>query len=78
MHNSKDIERTLSCANDFRNRGNRAISKSDFEAAIVEYEKILSLFEWIETIDGTSSWKSKVMTMIRRISIIKYSKYTIL
>ena len=57
------LSESLSFAYDRRNRGNRAMSSLEYDLAIIEYEKCLSIFEWVEPTDGTENWKKKVYGM---------------
>ena len=43
------------------------MSSSEYDIAIIEYEKCLSIFEWVEPRDGTENWKKKVRDVLMRL-----------
>lgn len=55
LHSIIDIDELVKASNAFRDKGNTFFKNEEYEVAILQYERALAVWEWIETI--VSDWR---------------------
>lgn len=60
MRNSGSAEEKIEFARACKNKGSDHFREQDYDAAINEYERCLSVMDWVEPTDP--DWKKKVVS----------------
>jgi hypothetical protein len=58
IRESADFETKIKFCDTCKKKGNASFAEEDFSAAIVEYERALSVWDWVES--ALADWKRNV------------------